>query len=90
MYSMKQINLRLPEALLEKVDDARGLIPRDRWLRDLVERHFQPNAETILALPKATRAAEPEPAQSYYRQGHPFKAGKSDMRCVCGKPIGAH
>jgi len=37
MCYMKQINLRLPEELLVQVDERRGDIPRERWLRTLVE-----------------------------------------------------
>lgn len=31
-----QINLRLPQALLDRVDKHRGLIPREAWIRSLI------------------------------------------------------
>lgn len=33
-----QVNLRLSEELLERVEAARGLIPRERWIRFVIEK----------------------------------------------------
>ena len=32
-----QVNLRLPAELLAQVDEARGDVPRERWIRRAVE-----------------------------------------------------
>ena len=32
-----QVNLRLPDELLAQVDEARGDVPRERWIRRAVE-----------------------------------------------------
>lgn len=34
---MRQVNLRLPENLLDGVERTRGGVPRERWIRDAVE-----------------------------------------------------
>lgn len=37
---MKQHNLRISDELMEQIDRERGLIPRNRWLVDLLEGHL--------------------------------------------------
>lgn len=34
---MKGVHLELPEDLLSKLDEVRGRVPRNRWIRDLIE-----------------------------------------------------
>ncbi len=34
---MKQVNLRLDDELYARVEEARGQVPRERWLRQAVE-----------------------------------------------------
>lgn len=41
----KQVNLRLDVGLLERVDRARGDLPRERWLRRAVERALSETKE---------------------------------------------
>ena len=56
---MRQVNFRLPDEMLERVEKARGAVPRNRWLRLAVEQ--------ALALPESGRlvsatAEEPDDA----------------------------
>jgi hypothetical protein len=51
---MKTISLRLTEALLSQVDEARGPVPRERWLRLVVEQAVQSD----LALSRERAASE--------------------------------
>lgn len=37
---MKSHHLRLPDDLMTKVDERRGLIPRNAWIRNLLEREL--------------------------------------------------
>lgn len=36
----KQINLRLDESLLTAIDDMRGLVPRNAWIKDALEQRI--------------------------------------------------
>ena len=40
-----QVNLRLPAELLAQVDEARGDVPRERWIRRAVEAALRHEAE---------------------------------------------
>jgi hypothetical protein len=38
--AIKQINLRLDESLLTAIDDMRGLVPRNAWIKDALEQRI--------------------------------------------------
>lgn len=66
----KQINLRLDDSLLARIDEERGLIPRNAWIVSKLigtEPIKQAFSEPIVPLlgepppPKATRSPEPAP-----------------------------
>lgn len=69
----KQINLRLSEEFLAQLDEARGLVPREAWIRQALTNYLgwwmhEPPA------PKAARSPEPDPAPETPQE--PSKAEK--------------
>lgn len=49
----------MPEGLLGAIDEARGLVPRNAWIRDVLER------ETLLAaIDPPIRVPEPKPSKA--------------------------
>jgi hypothetical protein len=40
MEQRKAFTLRMDQALLERLDHARGLIPREAYIRDVLEKHL--------------------------------------------------
>lgn len=63
----KGVALRLPEEMFERVDAARGQVPRERWIREAVELRLSgrtvaqpgPNVENIRSSEQAKRNVVP-------------------------------
>lgn len=59
---MKQIALRMPDELAERIDDARGMVPRERYLRGIIEQHLitsERAVEAALGRPDESPKAQP-------------------------------
>jgi hypothetical protein len=60
-----QISLRLPEELLAKIDEARGMVPRNRLLVTILEQHFasMPSVPvaSVRVSPKLRSGIKPRP-----------------------------
>ncbi len=48
-----KVSISLPTDLLERVDDARGPVPRSRWLAESAERRLAEDRVTIQAFKAA-------------------------------------
>lgn len=60
-----QVLLRLDQELLDRLDSKRGLVPRNAWLVDLIEKSL-PESQAGLILTPATESRSskvPEPKQ---------------------------
>jgi metal-responsive CopG/Arc/MetJ family transcriptional regulator len=57
---MKQINVRLPEDLLDELDLERGEIPRARWIRGAIEVRLGRRSAGSLTSPSLTEALRSE------------------------------
>jgi hypothetical protein len=55
-----QISLRLDEALLDKIDEARGMIPRNRLLVSIIEQHFAGSPPVITEAGESKAIADPD------------------------------
>jgi hypothetical protein len=98
------VKLLLPPEMLDRVDTARGQVPRLVWIRDAIEQRIASDAgmltgqlrQVAVRAPEPTPSKPPPPVNPSARtgglvQGHPFKAASpGSMRCACGKTMGAH
>jgi hypothetical protein len=76
-----RVKVGLSEELLAKVDQERGDVPRERWLRRLVEERFEPSTTALPTPSKTAKADGP----------HEFKPQPVTFRCaVCGVIKGRH
>lgn len=57
---MKQIALRMPDDLAARIDEARGMVPRERYLRGVIEQHLIAEQGT-----PPTPAPDAEPTAEY-------------------------
>lgn len=57
---MRQVNLRLEESLLAAVDGERGLVSRNRWIVDVLERAMNPVVRVEGPRVESKRSPEPE------------------------------
>jgi hypothetical protein len=81
-----RVKVGLSEELLAKVDQERGDIPRERWLRRLVEERFEPSTTALPTSSKTAKAGPHAPAGQ-----HEFKPQPVTFRCaVCGVIKGRH
>jgi hypothetical protein len=81
-----RVKVGLSEELLAKVDQERGDVPRERWLRRLVEERFEPSTT---ALPTSSKTEVVGPHTPVGQ--HPFKPQPVTFRCaVCGVIKGRH
>ena len=53
---MKRVNLELPEQLLEEIDEARGDVPRNRWIRRAIEHRLSISLDLGEPKPKPDQA----------------------------------
>lgn len=75
MLPVVQVNLRLDDALLERVDEARGGVPRNAWIRGAVERALEA-VDGVDHRGSPALAEEPRPAAFRYaprRDVRPFQ-----------------
>jgi hypothetical protein len=56
---MRQVNLRLPGTLLEAVEEARGQVPRDRWIRQVLRERVGAEAELSSTMTRPEAPAPP-------------------------------
>lgn len=59
---MKRISLDVPQDLCDQIDETRGLVPRNVWLRELIEQRLTPSPP-VSTTQKKVRAAEPAPSK---------------------------
>ncbi len=79
---MRQHSLRLPDELMEAVDSARGMIPRNPWIEHavrealLAQARIEPHPKEVqMATPPRYREQEAREAEAR-RQRSPKPAGK--------------
>lgn len=59
--AVKQIPFRVTDTMLTLIDEARGDVPRERWLRRAVERALRQHEVAERLRPELDRAREAEP-----------------------------
>lgn len=55
MGGLRQIGFRATDELIARIDDAAGDVPRERWLRRVIEEHLAGNGPALERLADAAR-----------------------------------
>jgi len=85
---MKGINLTIGEDLLQRVDAARGPVPRVRFLRDLIEQGLDSPTVPPEPLPDPGRAVIARPVtRTVVKQTVPFTRGIKQAQEAASKPF---
>lgn len=83
----KQINLRLDVALLTSVDQRRGMVPRNAWITDVLQREIAACGEgdVLEAEDAGIKVGTPEPLPKPAQR--PVRKHAPTCTCAVCKPV---
>jgi hypothetical protein len=86
-YMATPFSMRLPQDLIDRIDSARGLIPRTAWIRFHLEEALRSETkpsldETIVEAEKAVVAAQARPVIEPARRALTSRAAKSGVKPI--------
>jgi len=73
---MIRVKVGLSEETLARVDAVRGLVPRERWVRQAIEAALEPRPPGVPVAPSAI--VEVSEGQTVVKRLPPVKGGRSD------------